>query len=215
MGLFDKFFDGIGGWIMGMLGKYVSPNKPTVPGQSFDEWKAQLPDGTFFLVHKLIADGVTEGIEATEGTKGAKVGYWSHVASIKIGDAIIEAISEGLVWQNIDKYNDPKMYQLVAFVLPLTTDEVFNLKVWLASRVGTPYPIQEIAHDALPLIPGVKYEWDCSGATATSHKYCAPRFRIFPVEKDNCPEGVTPQEIYDECEPQAEVCKMIPWNVVL
>ena len=211
-GLFDRAIRGVWGWLGGITGWWSpSPDKPTIPGQSFDAWAAQIPDGSFIAVHQLESkdDAASDGIEAAEN------GYWGHIISGKYGSNCFEAIEPCFSLSPLSKYNDPKKYQLVAFVADLTPGEVVNLRMFYAGQLGKPYPIREIVHDAFPPVPGVNDDFDCSGGTSKGWQKCVPRIRIFPAAKDSRPQDVFPQEIYNTCEPQTAVFKMLPWNVKL
>ena len=212
MGLFDGAIRGVWGWIGGLFDWWTpSPDKPAVPGQSFDDWSAQVTDGSFVAVHELEnpGDAVSDGIEAAER------GYFSHIIAGKWGPICFEAIDPCFSLTSISKYNDPKKFQLVAFVADLTMEEVANLRMFYTGQLGKPYPIRQIIHDACPLVPGLSNAYDCSGSTAKGWQTCVPHIRIFPITKDKCPQDVFPQEIYNTCEPQTAVFKMLPWNVKL
>lgn len=212
MGLFDRAIWGVWGWLGGLLNKWsFSPDKPTVPGQSFADWSASVPDGSFVAVHELEnpGDAVSDGIEAAEE------GYWSHIISGKWGPLCFEAIEPCFSLSPISKYNDPKKFQLVAFVADLTPEEVANLRMFFTGQLGKPYPVQEIVHDACPLVPGVSDAYDCSGSMSKGWQACVPHIRVFPAAKDKCPQDVFPQEVFNTCYPQTEVFKIVPWNVKL
>lgn len=217
MGIFDVAIRGVWGFLKAWFGNGApSPDKPTIPSQDFAAWKASLPDGCFIAVHKLTPAGSKDNVAVatSDGINAAEQGYWSHVISGKYGDNCFEAILPCFSLTPLSAYNDPSQFQLVAFVFDLTAEEVAQLRMFYASQLGKPYPIREIVHDAIPIVPSVTNgNDDCSGTTAVAWQKCVPRFRIFPSEMDSRPQDVTPQQIYNWCYHDIANCKVIPWNV--
>lgn len=198
--------------IRGLLGFFGLIEKTLVFKKSdFNEFARSLAPGSIICLHKRQhCDGLTDGIEAASNSAYSHVlNYLGQSSGFEgILHEIIEEIAEGFKCQSLDKYNSDD-YQLIAFIFPITPREFMLLRASFAKWKDTPYDIQGIVHQAIPIIPDDPTKKYCSNVT-TQCWMIENHIRDI-VKKNVNPLDATPGDIFNGCYPNLE-CKITRFN---